>query len=127
MRTETIGFWSEAKLLREGNRDKDGVGAEVRIRAFGAVEFTPSGAGTDVRWTSRFEVPVPLVGWILGPAIRQVFGYIHQSSLLQAREMLETPVPGVAGDSTEQAKGGIIKVPDWIKKVLKIKGLRNTG
>jgi hypothetical protein len=55
----------------------------------GTVEFTSCGLGTDVRWTSKFDVPVPLVGGILGLIIRSVFSYIHQSALNQAKRILE--------------------------------------
>jgi hypothetical protein len=112
---------SQAKLLKEGDIDKNGVGALVRVRALGfpvtwnivaydppnyleyritkvllpmrheigRVDFTSCGLGTDVRWTSLFEVPVPLVSGILGSIIRGVFSYIHQSALNQAKEILE--------------------------------------
>lgn len=115
------GEVSQAKLLKEGDIDKNGVGAVVRVRALGfpvtwnivtfspphcleyritkvplpmrheigTVDFTPCGVGTDVRWTSLFEVPVPLVGGILGTIIRGVFSYIHQSALNQAKKILE--------------------------------------
>ncbi len=38
----------------------------------GAVEFTTRGDGTDVRWTSSFEVPVPVVGRVVGPLICRI-------------------------------------------------------
>jgi ribosome-associated toxin RatA of RatAB toxin-antitoxin module len=55
----------------------------------GTVELIPSGDCTDVRWMSRFEVPVPLVGRMMEPIIRRVFGKVHQSTLEQAKAILE--------------------------------------
>jgi len=56
----------------------------------GTVELTSHGDCTDVRWQSRFEVPIPLVGHILGLIICRVFGKVHESTLLQAKAILES-------------------------------------
>jgi len=55
----------------------------------GSVELTSGGDRTDVRWLSRFEVPVPLVGRMMELVIRRVFGKVHQSTLEQAKALLE--------------------------------------
>ncbi len=55
----------------------------------GSVELMPRENGTDVRWMSRFEVPVPLLGRMMEPIIRRVFGKVHQSTLEQAKMILE--------------------------------------
>ncbi len=85
----------------------------------GAVEFTTRGDGTDVRWTSSFEVPIPVIGWFLGPIICRVFSFIHQTALTEAKEILEAPVQ-IGTAASERASGGRMKVPDWMKKVLKV-------
>ena len=86
----------------------------------GAVEFTTRGDGTDVRWTSSFEVPIPIVGRLIGPVIRQVFSFIHGSSLVQAKEILEAAAQTGVGAPAVGAKGGNMKIPEWMKKVLKV-------
>ena len=55
----------------------------------GSVELTPLDDRTDVRWLSRFEVPIPLAGRALEMIIRRVFGKVPGSTLEQARELLE--------------------------------------
>jgi uncharacterized protein YndB with AHSA1/START domain len=77
----------------------------------GAVEFKARDSGTDVRWTSRFDVPVPLISRPLGSIIRRVFSYIHQSALLEAKDILE---------AQRDPGGTVMRIPDWIKKALKI-------
>jgi uncharacterized protein YndB with AHSA1/START domain len=111
----------EARLLREGRDDRNGIGAVLQIRAMGAklqwevvnfdpphgfgyritkfpipfrheigtVDLTSRGDGTDVRWISSFEVPIPLIGRMLELIIRRVFGSIHQNVLDQAKALLE--------------------------------------
>jgi uncharacterized protein YndB with AHSA1/START domain len=86
----------------------------------GAVEFTARGDGTDVRWTSSFEVPIPIVGRLIGPVIRRVFSFIHNSSLVQAKEILEAAAQTGVGAPAVGAKGGNMKIPEWMKKVLKV-------
>jgi hypothetical protein len=55
----------------------------------GAVELNPRDDFIDVRWLSRFEVPVPLAGRMMELIIRRVFGKVHQSTLEQAKVILE--------------------------------------
>jgi ribosome-associated toxin RatA of RatAB toxin-antitoxin module len=55
----------------------------------GSVELTSRDDYTDVRWRSRFEVPVPLVGHVLELIISRVFGKVHESTLEQAKALLE--------------------------------------
>jgi uncharacterized protein YndB with AHSA1/START domain len=86
----------------------------------GAVEFTSRGDGTDVRWTSDFEVPVPVIGRVLGPAISGVFSFIHQTALNEAKEILEAAAQTGSGAPAPGAEGGSIRIPDWMKKVLKV-------
>jgi uncharacterized protein YndB with AHSA1/START domain len=86
----------------------------------GAVEFTTRGNGTDVRWTSSFDVPVPVLGRILGLLICRVFSFIHKTALTEAKNLLEDEaLTGVSGTAS-RAIGGTMKMPDWIMKVLKV-------
>ena len=55
----------------------------------GSVELTPLDDSIDARWISRFEVPVPLAGRMLELIICRVFGKVHQSTLEQAKVILE--------------------------------------
>lgn len=55
----------------------------------GSVELTSRGSGTGVRWLSSFEVPVPLAGRVLELIIKRVIGGVHQSTLEQAKVILE--------------------------------------
>ena len=53
------------------------------------MELTSRGNGTDVRWLSSFEVPVPLLGRVLELIIKRTVGKVHQSTLEQAKVILE--------------------------------------
>ncbi|MGK4008079.1 SRPBCC family protein [Sorangium sp. So ce1036] len=53
------------------------------------LRFTPRGEGTEVHWTSRFEVPVPLVGNLLGPLARRMFTAAFTEMLIAAKRRLE--------------------------------------
>lgn len=86
----------------------------------GVLEFTTRGEGTDVRWTSSFEVPVPVVGRVLGPLICRVFSFIHGTSLIEAKDMLERAALTGVGGPASRPMGGSMKVPDWMKKVLRV-------
>ncbi|MGO8998353.1 MAG: SRPBCC family protein [Polyangiaceae bacterium] len=55
----------------------------------GSVRFLPKTGGTDVEWTTRFSVPVPLVGTALGKAARGLFTHVFRDLLLAARAKLE--------------------------------------
>ncbi|MEW6555457.1 MAG: SRPBCC family protein [Actinomycetota bacterium] len=70
---------------------------EYRITGFplsfqhdiGAVELTSDGEYTDIHWLSRFAVPVPLAGRVIESVIHRVIGKVHQSTLEQAKAILE--------------------------------------
>ena len=51
--------------------------------------FTPEGRGTDVEWTSRFEITVPLIGRLLGIRARRIYAASFRDLLLAAKERLE--------------------------------------
>ena len=53
------------------------------------MELTSRGDSTDVRWLSRFEVPIPLAGRMVELLVGRVFGKVHQSTLEQAKALLE--------------------------------------
>jgi hypothetical protein len=55
----------------------------------GRMRFTANGAGTDVEWTSRFTIPVPLVGGLLGKVAGGVFSKAFRGLLTAARAKLE--------------------------------------
>jgi uncharacterized protein YndB with AHSA1/START domain len=55
----------------------------------GRLRFTARGAGTEIEWTSRFEVPVPLLGRALGPVARQTLTTAFTDLLLAAKLRLE--------------------------------------
>jgi len=55
----------------------------------GSVELASRGDCTDVRWLSRFEVPIPLLGRMMELVICRIFGKVHQSTLEQAKVILE--------------------------------------
>jgi len=51
--------------------------------------FTPHGPGTEVEWTSRFAVTVPLVGGLLGARARRLYAASFTALLRQAKARLE--------------------------------------
>jgi hypothetical protein len=51
--------------------------------------FTPEGRGTDVEWTSRFEITVPLIGRLLGIRARRIYAASFRDLLLAAKARLE--------------------------------------
>jgi uncharacterized protein YndB with AHSA1/START domain len=53
------------------------------------IRFTPRGDGTEVDWTSRFEIAVPLVGRALGPLARRMFTAAFTEMLLAEKARLE--------------------------------------
>ncbi|WP_437876718.1 SRPBCC family protein [Sorangium sp. So ce513] len=60
------------------------------------LRFTPRGDGTEVDWTSRFEIPLPLVGGLLGPLSRRIFISVFTELLLAEKARLEASPPGPA-------------------------------
>jgi hypothetical protein len=55
----------------------------------GKLTFTPAGGGTDVAWTSDFEVPVPWVGRFLGRAGKLAGTRAFRRLLVAAKARLE--------------------------------------
>ena len=51
--------------------------------------FTPRGSGTDVRWTSRFTVPIPILGRLLEGRARRLCETAFATILRDAKERLE--------------------------------------
>ncbi|XXX77227.1 SRPBCC family protein [Sorangium sp. So ce134] len=60
------------------------------------LRFTARGDGTEVDWTSRFEIPVPLVGNPLGSLARRLFIAVFTDLLLAEKARLEASGPGRA-------------------------------
>ncbi|WP_437734346.1 SRPBCC family protein [Sorangium sp. So ce1335] len=60
------------------------------------LRFTPRGDGTEVDWTSRFEIPLPLVGSFLGPLSRRMFTAAFTELLLAEKARLEASSSGHA-------------------------------
>jgi uncharacterized protein YndB with AHSA1/START domain len=54
------------------------------------LDFVPSGQGTEVTWTARFEVPVFLVGPLLTWLWRKALTREFERLLIQARDRLAT-------------------------------------
>ena len=54
----------------------------------GTMDFTACGTATDVHWVTRFEMRVPLVGWLLAPILCRVFSMVFQDLLTQAKAIL---------------------------------------
>ena len=73
------------------------VGFEYQIResslplrhAGSRLTFTPRARGTDVEWTSRFELTVPLLGRLLGARARRLYAASFTTLLRQAKARLE--------------------------------------
>jgi uncharacterized protein YndB with AHSA1/START domain len=53
------------------------------------MRFTPRGEGTEIDWTGRFELTVPLVGRALGPITRRMLTAAFTELLLAAKARLE--------------------------------------
>jgi uncharacterized protein YndB with AHSA1/START domain len=61
-----------------------------RIRHHGSrIRFIPRGEGTEVDWTSRVELTIPLVGRSLGPLFRRILTAAFTELLLAAKARLE--------------------------------------
>lgn len=59
----------------------------------GRMDFTRRRGGTDVRWVSRFELPIPVVGSLVAPVLRRIFSRAFQGALLEAKTLLEAQTP----------------------------------
>ncbi len=55
----------------------------------GRVVLTPGAGGTDVEWTTRFQVPVPVVGPLLGYLAERIFVRAFTQLLRRAKSKLE--------------------------------------
>jgi Polyketide cyclase / dehydrase and lipid transport len=64
--------------------------ASVPIRHYGSrLDFTARQESTDVTWQSRFEVPIPIIGWVLGQVMKRRYKSAFSAMLSRARVMLE--------------------------------------
>ncbi|MDC0680092.1 SRPBCC family protein [Sorangium atrum] len=57
------------------------------------LRFTPRGEGTEIDWTSRFDIPLPLVGKPLGSLARRMFIAAFTELLLAEKARLEASQP----------------------------------
>jgi len=55
----------------------------------GTMDFTACGTATDLHWVSSFELPIPLIGWLLAPVLCHIFTILFQDFLNQAKAILE--------------------------------------
>ena len=55
----------------------------------GTMDLTTCGTATDVHWVSRFEMRIPLVGWLLAPILCRVFSMVFQDILNKSKAILE--------------------------------------
>jgi len=66
--------------------------ASMPIRHEGSrLTFTEVGGGTDVQWSSRFTIPVPILGGLLGAAAERLYSKAFTTLLETARVQLERP------------------------------------
>lgn len=64
------------------------------LRHYGSeMRFTPRGEGTEINWTARFEIPVPLLGGPLGGLSRRMLTAALTELLLAAKARLEAERP----------------------------------
>ena len=52
--------------------------------------FTAAGGGTDVEWTSRFAIPIPIIGGFLGAKAEKLYSRAFTGLLTAAKARLET-------------------------------------
>jgi uncharacterized protein YndB with AHSA1/START domain len=52
--------------------------------------FTAAGGGTDVEWTSRFAIPIPIIGRFLGAKAGKLYSTAFTGLLAAAKARLET-------------------------------------
>ena len=55
----------------------------------GRLRFTPDGDGTLIDWTTRFEVPVPIVGGMLAAVAKRILSRAFDDFLSGAKTRLE--------------------------------------
>jgi uncharacterized protein YndB with AHSA1/START domain len=56
--------------------------------------FTAAGGGTDVEWTSRFRIPIPVFGGYLGAKAEKLYSKAFTGLLSAAKAQLEGTQPG---------------------------------
>jgi len=56
--------------------------------------FTAAAGGTDVEWTSRFAIPIPIIGGYLGAKAEKLYSKAFTGLLTAAKARLETHHPG---------------------------------
>ena len=57
----------------------------------GWLAFSPSGDATRVEWRSRFEIPMPMVGWLLERLLARRLADGFRQLLEEAKATLERP------------------------------------
>ena len=83
---EEIVEWSKPTsfeyLIRE---------ASMPIRHYGSrLEFTSaSSGGTDVTWTSHYDVPIPVIGWIVGLYMKSQYEVAFRQMLKDASTIFD--------------------------------------
>ena len=103
-------------LLRAGDTDRAGLGClrEVKVgrraryveeitawqrpsyfeytirHEVSRLTFTAAAGGTDVEWTSRFEIPIPIIGGFLGAKAEKLYSKAFTGLLIAAKARLET-------------------------------------
>ncbi len=55
--------------------------------------FTAAAGGTDVEWTSRFAIPIPIIGGFLGAKAEKLYSKAFTGLLTAAKARLETHHP----------------------------------
>jgi hypothetical protein len=55
----------------------------------GRMSFTANGGGTDVEWRSRFEIPIPIAGRVVGPIAKAMLEKAFKRFLESAKGKLE--------------------------------------
>jgi hypothetical protein len=64
--------------------------ASMPIRHEGSrLSFTEIGGGTDVQWSSRFSIPIPILGGLLGAAAEKLYSKAFAALLATAKAQLE--------------------------------------
>jgi len=64
--------------------------ASMPIRHEGSrLSFTVADGGTDVEWTSRFSIPIPILGGILGAMAARLYSKAFTGLLMAAKAQLE--------------------------------------
>jgi len=53
------------------------------------LSFTEVGSGTDVQWSSRFSIPIPILGGLLGAAAERLYSKAFAALLATAKAQLE--------------------------------------